>query len=124
MTEDGEVLSLRGAAGDGTAHRETDRPGGGGDPGAGSAEDGEAGERVTRIVGVDGSDLPIFSGRIGGVALLGGPAGAVDEAVRVLRTGGRVAVVDPDAGVLDAAEELGVEVAARDDRALVGVRRG
>lgn len=124
MTEDEEVLSLGAAAGDGPALRETDRPGGGGDPGPGAVEDGPAGERVTRVVGVDGRDLPIFPGRLGGVALLGGPAGAVDEAVRVLRAGGRVAVIEPDEGVLDAVDELGVEVAARDDRALVGVRRG
>ncbi len=111
--EDEEVLALEGVGGDpGPA---TAAGGGDGDP---------AGRRVTRVVGVAGADLPVFPGRLGGVAVVGGPAGAVEEAVRAVRAGGRVVVVGPSATVLDAVDGLAMEVAARDERALVGVRRG
>lgn len=128
MSEDEEVLALEGAdGGDGSPRGGADDgPGGGGAAAtaAGDAGDGPAGRRVTRVVGVVGADLPVFPGRLGGVALLGGTAGALREAVRAVRAGGRVVVVEPDGGVLDPVEDLTVEVAARDARAFVGVRRG
>lgn len=118
MAEDEEVLALVEPSGGGTP-----RDPGGRERESGAVGDGAAGRRVTRIVGVAGDDLPVFSGRLGGAALLGGTAGALEEAVRAVRAGGRVAVVEPGEDVHAAVEELGVEVAARDERALVGVRR-
>lgn len=82
-----------------------------------------AGRRVVRVVGADPADLPLFPGRVGGAALTGGPPGAVGEAVRTVREGGRLVVVEPDPEVADAVADLPVEVVAREARALVGVRR-
>lgn len=91
-------------------------------PGAEGDADG-AGRRVTRLVGVPDDEWPVFPGRLGGVVLLAGPPDAVEEAVRSVGEGGRVVVVEPAAGLPEVFDELPVEVAARDARALVGIRR-
>lgn len=99
--EGGEVLAL--TEGDGSA--------------------GAAGRRVTRVVGAEIVDLPVFSGRLGGAAILEAPPEAVEEAVRTLREGARIVVVEPSAEARDCVAALPVEVVAEEPRALVAVRR-
>lgn len=95
-------------------------------PGADSGGDADApaGTAVTRLAGVDPLALPVVSGRLGGVALLGGTPEELQEAIRVLSHGSRLVVVAPSPEVRDAAEGLRVEVAAADARALVAARTG
>lgn len=95
---------------------------GGGAEGGGPRESAATG-RVTRIVGAAPADLPVFAGRLGGAAILEGSGETAREAVRTLREGGRLVVVEPVDRVRDAVGELPVEVAAEDPRALVAVRR-
>lgn len=119
VAEDAEVLSL------------VDPPGPEGDAGSsgenaspGEAADAEGeGKRVIRIVGASPSELPVFSARLGGVAVVDGGAGVLEEAVRTLERGGRAVVLDPAPELGEAAEELTAEIAAADERALVAVRR-
>lgn len=88
-----------------------------------AAEEGDEARGVTRIVGAAATDLPVFSGRLGGVVLVGGPTAAVAEAVRTLREGGRAVVVEPEPEVRDSVGDLPVESVAEEPRALVAVRR-
>lgn len=119
MAEDAEVLCL--ADDPGGEARARPRDGG---EGARASRDGCSGaERVTRIVGASTSELPVFSGRLGGAAVVDGGAAVLEEVVRTLERGGRAVVLDPDPGLSEAAEALPVEVVARDERALVAVRR-
>lgn len=101
--------------------------------GAGASGSDRGAGRTTTLVGVPPDALPLFSGRLRGVALVGGRAddpaadglteGELGEGVRVLATGGRLAVLRPGAWVARRAAELGMEVLAAEERALVAVRR-
>lgn len=119
VAEGEEVLSLAPSGGPSPSGGEGPAP----DAGDGPVGGADAGRRVTRIVGAAAGALPLFSGRLGGVVLLGGPGAALEDAARVLREGGRLVVLAPGAGVAGAVEDLAVEVAARDPRAVVAVRR-
>lgn len=81
------------------------------------------GDGVTRIVGASPVDLPLFAGRLAGVALLAPSPREVQEAARVLREEGRLVLVEPGGEAREAAVSGGMEVVADDERALVAVRR-
>lgn len=87
---------------------------------AGGSE--EPGEGVTRAVGIDPSDLPLFGGRVDAAVLFGARETLVREWVRVLREGGRLVALRPPGVVRDAVAETRVEVLAEDERAVVAVR--
>lgn len=76
---------------------------------------------VTWIRGVSPGALPVFSGRIRAVALLGPGPEALKEAARSLAEGGRLVVVEPEDP--DALSGLPVEVVAAEEEAAVAVRR-
>lgn len=90
---------------------------------AGSGEVAE-GRRSTRVVGVDPGDLPLLSRRMGGVALLGPDPTELEEAARVLRSGGRLAVLLPRQDPSPLLEDRGLETVASDRRAWAGARPG
>lgn len=124
--EDEEVLALapadRPGASGGAARG--GRPGEAGDAdasGPASQDVGPAG--VTRVHGAPPGDLPLFSGRLGGAALMAGPAEHVEEAARVLREGARLVVLEPDREARDAVGGTPLELVAEEARALVAVRR-
>ncbi len=77
---------------------------------------------VTRAYGVPPAVLPLLSGRLRGVALLGGPPARVREAARALAPGGRLTVLRPSEEARAAVEGLPLRLLAADARALVAVR--
>lgn len=112
LAPDAEVLALVG----------DDAPTDGEDPAdAGDATSGRGG--VSRAVGVDPGDLPLVTGRVAGAALLRPPEEAVGEAVRVLREGARIVLLEPSGEALDALETQPVRRAAAGEGAVVAVRR-
>lgn len=130
LAEDEEVVALAaGGSGAGAAPSagSPDGPGGaatGRDGNADAdADTDDAARRVTRLAGASARDLPVFSGRVGAAALLEGPPEALEEAVRTVREGGRIVVVAPGPSIRGVADELPLEVAADEARALVAVRR-
>lgn len=90
----------------------------------GEQDDGVGeGSRLTALAGVGTAGLPFFGGRLGGVALLSPLVPEVEEAVRVLASGGRLVVVEPGREARRAAAGSGLEVVADDERAVVAVRQ-
>lgn len=85
------------------------------------AEEGSDGA-VTRAHGVPPGVLPLLSGRLRGVALLGGPPARLREASRALAPGGRLTVLRPSEEARAAVEGLPLRLLAADARALVAVR--
>lgn len=98
-----------------------------------AANDGERGEGpgegaprthgVSRATGVDPGDLPVVTGRLAGVALLGPGRDAVREAVRVVEEGGRVVLLEPSREARRALEGEPVGVTAAEQEAVVAVRQ-
>lgn len=82
-----------------------------------------AGASVSLLRGVRPSALPLLDGRVRGVALAAPAPEDVEEAVRVLAPGGRLAAFRPGPELAALARELALEVLAAEERALVAVRR-
>lgn len=85
------------------------------------APDGPAAPRVTRLLGVRGGALPLHGRRLRGAALAGGSPELLAEAARVVRPGGRVAVLRPTPD-LDVPGELPLRVLAAEAAAIVAER--
>jgi uncharacterized protein YbaR (Trm112 family) len=83
----------------------------------------EAVPGVTPIVGVTGVPWPFRPGALHGVALLGGSPARLAEAERILAPGGRLAVFEPVAAVLEDVVGLDFEIHAAESLALVATRR-
>lgn len=116
LAGDAEVLSLAaGAPSPGATGVEAD-------DGRGAADVDPTDPGVSRAAGVDPGDLPIVTGRLAGVALLGPTADAVREAVRVLEEGGRVVLLEPSPGARGALDGAPVGVAAAEEATVVAVR--
>lgn len=104
-------------------------PGDGGsasDPPPGKEAPGDL-PRPTRFHGVEEARLPFVSGRLRGVAFRGGSPEAIREAVRILASRGRLAVLRPAAAVSELLGSgggvEGLEILAKEERAAVAVRR-
>lgn len=82
---------------------------------------GKTPERVTLFLGIREVTLPLRSGGLRGAALLEGSAGAVAEAARVVRPGGRLAVLRPQVDA-SALQGLPLRVLAAAESALVAER--
>lgn len=80
-------------------------------------------EGVTRLRGAPPGALPIASGRLRGMALLGGGEAEVAEAARTLGPGGRLVVLRPGEAVRRVLEGLPLETLAEEAETLVAVRR-
>lgn len=78
---------------------------------------------VTPIAGATGLPWPFRARALHGIALLGGSTERLAEASRLLTTGGRLAVFEPAAEVLQAMREEEFEVHAAEALALVATRR-
>ena len=63
--------------------------------------------------------LPLFTGRLAGAAVLGADARGAEEAIRVVRAGGRVVLLDPVADVEGAIAELPARLLAREEGVVV-----
>lgn len=87
------------------------------------APSAEAAARVNRARGVSEASLPLRDGRLRGAALVGGGGGALAEAARAVRPGGRVVVLRPAAGIASAASGLPLDVLASEPAAIVAARR-
>lgn len=79
-------------------------------------------EGVAPAVGVDAEELPLFTGRMAGCALVAPSRRGLREGARVIREGARLAVLAPGPGTREALAELPVRTRAGDDRAVVAVR--
>jgi len=79
---------------------------------------------VSRIVVPDGESPPVLPGRCGAVALAGDPPlDRVRQFASALGPLGRLAIVAPGPGAVEAMQEAGLEVIASDDRVAVASRR-
>lgn len=78
---------------------------------------------ITPIAGASDLPWPFRPRALQGIALLGGSAERLAEASRVLAPGGRLAVLEPEAELLDAIDESDFEVHAAEALALVATRR-
>lgn len=90
-------------------------------PAASTTPPGPGGADVSRIA--TGARLPFFSRTIRGVALEGGEGAAwIEEAARVVATGGRVVVVDAPPGARDRLESTGLAIVLDDAGVVVATR--
>lgn len=78
---------------------------------------------VTWAVHPGNAPLPLFTGRLAGAALLGVSGSEASEAVRVVRTGGRVVLAGPDGEALRRLGELPAEEVAGESGIVVLERR-
>lgn len=93
---------------------------------ASAAEDeppGRIAPDVSRVYGAPSHLLPVQSGRLLGVAFLGGSAPRLREGARVLVPGGRLAILRPNPALDSAVGRLPLSVLASESRALVARRR-
>lgn len=79
----------------------------------------EAAEGVTWAVHPAGGPLPLFTGRLAGAAFLGPSDADVSEAVRVVRAGGRVVLLEPGTGADRTLEELPATAVVREEGVVV-----
>lgn len=79
----------------------------------------EAAEGVTWTVHPAGAPLPLFTGRLAGTAFVGASGPVVSEAVRVVRPGGRVVLVEPGSGADGVLEELPASTVTRQEGVVV-----
>ncbi|MFQ5690604.1 MAG: hypothetical protein ACE5HQ_10065 [Gemmatimonadota bacterium] len=86
-----------------------------------SAPEGER-SGVTSLRAGTRSGLPVRSRSLRGVALHGSGRSRLEEAVRVLAPGGRLVVLAPAAGLVEALEAQPVRTLVVEERALVAVR--
>lgn len=90
---------------------------------AGSAAPSGVGGTAASRVRVDaGAVLPILSGRLAGIALFRPDMERLKDALRALRTDGRLVVLEPDSDVPSLAQDTGLRVLVADEAALVAVR--
>jgi hypothetical protein len=94
-----------------------------GSPGGGVAGPAEPVPGVTPIAGVAGIPWPFRPHVLHGVALVGGSTERLAEAERILAPGGRLAVFEPVADVLEAIEGRDFEIHAAEALALIATRR-
>lgn len=78
--------------------------------------------RVSLLRVEDPARLPLFSGRLRGIALVGGDEPTVREAGRILEPGGRLAILVPSEEAVEAVERGPLRTLAAEPRALVAVR--
>lgn len=88
----------------------------------GTSGPGSGRSRVSLLRVEDPARLPLFSGRLRGIALVGGDEPTVREAARILGPGGRLAILAPSEEAVEAVERSRLRTLAAEPRALVAVR--